>query len=195
MTLVKPKVYHGNIPLRHLNTFPYFPSVSSFRELKRQNWQNSKFARRSPFLYISLPSLHNYNVKMPNFTFYGGSEQTTMTFFFFSWILINSLLEFNPETFANIWRIERDAIRAIKFEAARIHFFTAVCVAVAILFITLIARKFRRKAAQSSAWTVTWERCVRSNLIIIIIIITSKSSHYSCPRSVYCRSIAFLLVV
>ena len=24
------------------------------------------------FLYISLPSLHDYDVKMPNFTFYGG---------------------------------------------------------------------------------------------------------------------------
>ena len=27
------------------------------------------------FLYISLPSLHNYHVKMPNFTFCGGRKQ------------------------------------------------------------------------------------------------------------------------
>ena len=31
--------------------------------------QNNNFARASRFLYISLPSLYDYNVKMPNFTF------------------------------------------------------------------------------------------------------------------------------
>ena len=35
------------------------------------------------FLYISLPSLHDYNVKVPNFTFCRGREQTATTFFFF----------------------------------------------------------------------------------------------------------------
>ena len=29
------------------------------------------------FLYISLPSLHDYDVKMPNFTIYGEHEQVT----------------------------------------------------------------------------------------------------------------------
>ena len=32
------------------------------------DWQNNNFARASLFLYISLPSLHDYDVKMPNFT-------------------------------------------------------------------------------------------------------------------------------
>ena len=32
------------------------------------------------FLYISLPSLHDYDVKMPNFTFYRGSTQATTKF-------------------------------------------------------------------------------------------------------------------
>ena len=36
------------------------------------------------FLYIPLPSLHDYDVKMHNFTFYGGREQKTTIFFFFS---------------------------------------------------------------------------------------------------------------
>ena len=36
------------------------------------------------FLYISLPSLHDYDVNMPNFTFCGGREDKAMTFFFFS---------------------------------------------------------------------------------------------------------------
>ena len=30
--------------------------------------QNNNFARASRFLYISLPSLHDYDVKLPNFT-------------------------------------------------------------------------------------------------------------------------------
>ena len=34
------------------------------------------------FLYISLPSLHYYDVKMPNCKFYGGRIQATTTFFF-----------------------------------------------------------------------------------------------------------------
>ena len=29
------------------------------------------------FLYISLPPLHDYDVKLPNFTFYRGSTQAT----------------------------------------------------------------------------------------------------------------------
>ena len=35
------------------------------------------------FLYISLPSLHDYDVKIPNFTFCGGREHKTTTFFSF----------------------------------------------------------------------------------------------------------------
>ena len=36
------------------------------------------------FLYISLPSLHDYNVKMPNFMFSGGHEHKVTSFFSFS---------------------------------------------------------------------------------------------------------------
>ena len=32
------------------------------------------------FLYISLKLLHDYGVKMPNFTFYGGRNQVTTKF-------------------------------------------------------------------------------------------------------------------
>jgi len=35
------------------------------------------------FLYISLPSLLDYDVKLPHFTFYGGPEHCTTIFFFF----------------------------------------------------------------------------------------------------------------
>ena len=35
------------------------------------------------FLYISLPSLHVYEVYLPTFAFYGGWELKTMVFLFF----------------------------------------------------------------------------------------------------------------
>ena len=34
------------------------------------------------FLYISFPFLHDYDVKMPNFAFYGGRKQPTTKFYF-----------------------------------------------------------------------------------------------------------------
>ena len=37
-----------------------------------------------PFLYISLPSPHVYDLKMPNSTFYGGCKQATTNFSFSS---------------------------------------------------------------------------------------------------------------
>ena len=54
------------------------------------NEQNNNFARASSFLYIPLPSLRDYNVKLRNFTFCRGREQKTTTFFFFSWTLMQS---------------------------------------------------------------------------------------------------------
>ena len=36
-----------------------------------------------PFFYISLPSLHDYDVQMPNFMFYGGRKQAMTKFSFF----------------------------------------------------------------------------------------------------------------
>ena len=45
------------------------------------DWQNN---------HTSLPSLHDYNVKVPNLTFCRGREHKTTTFFFFSWTFIQS---------------------------------------------------------------------------------------------------------
>ena len=67
------------------------------------------------FLYISLQSLYNYDVKMPNFTFCGGREHTTTTFVFFSWTLIKFFRIQIQKKIANIWRIERVGISAITF--------------------------------------------------------------------------------
>ena len=91
------------------------PCVGNDRELKqrRGRWQREQQKEQSVlinktttlhvhhvFLYISLPSLHDYYVKLPNFTFYGGREQrTTISFFFCE--LRYSLLEFNSLKIAN----------------------------------------------------------------------------------------------
>ena len=63
------------------------------------------------FLYISLPSLHDYNVEVPqaNFMFCGGREHTTTTFFFLSWTLIQSFRIQIQKKFEKIWRIELGA--------------------------------------------------------------------------------------
>ena len=50
--------------------------------------QNNNFARASRFLYISLPSLHDYHVKMPNFTFCEGRKQAMTKFSFSLWTWI-----------------------------------------------------------------------------------------------------------
>ena len=43
------------------------------------------------FLYISFPFLHDYDVKMPNFPFYGGRKQATTKIYFSFWAWICSL--------------------------------------------------------------------------------------------------------
>ena len=45
--------------------------------------ENNNFAREHAFLYISLPPLHDYNVKLPNFTFCRGREQKKNFLFLF----------------------------------------------------------------------------------------------------------------
>ena len=75
--------------------------------------RNNNFARaHHAFLYISLPSLHDYHVKL----FCRRREQKTTTFFFFSWTLMQSFriqLQNNLPTF--------DELSVIKFEAEQIH--------------------------------------------------------------------------
>ena len=44
--------------------------------------QHNNFAHASHFFYISLPFLHEYDVKLPNFTFYGRRKQATTILYF-----------------------------------------------------------------------------------------------------------------
>ena len=53
------------------------------------------------FLYTSLPSLHNYGLELPNFTFWGGREHKTTTLSFFSWTFIKSF-RIQLQKYANI---------------------------------------------------------------------------------------------
>ena len=76
------------------------------------DWQNNNFARASCFFTSTLfylPLLHDYNVKVPKFTFCREREHKTMTFFFFSWTLIQSLriqLHKNLPTFDELNELE-----------------------------------------------------------------------------------------
>ena len=47
---------------------------------KRFNKQNNNFARASHFFVHFFPVLHDFDVKMPNFAFYGGRKQATTNF-------------------------------------------------------------------------------------------------------------------
>ena len=66
-------------------------TVGSFSNDDGDSSENVKKSNRSKtttlhvhhaFLYISPPPLQDYNVKMPNFTFYGGRKQATTNFSF-----------------------------------------------------------------------------------------------------------------
>ena len=49
------------------------------------DWRNNNFARaHHASWYISWPSLHGYNVKVPYFTFCRGREHKTTSFLYFS---------------------------------------------------------------------------------------------------------------
>ena len=61
------------------------------------------------FLYISLPSLHDLDVKMPNFMFYGGRKQATTNFSF------SPKLEWGPQEL-NSREIRRIRINTTKFK-------------------------------------------------------------------------------
>ena len=84
------------------------------------------------FLYISLPSLHDYDVKMPNCKFYGGRKQAT-TNLFFSLNLSSVLKKSTPGKFAYTCHFQQIGINATKIEKTGIHFKTDVFATVAVV--------------------------------------------------------------
>ena len=73
------------------------------------------------FLYISLPSLRDYVVTMPNFTFCGGRVHKTTTFFFFCWTFIQSFRIQIQKKLLTFDGTERDGKSAIKFDTFRLQ--------------------------------------------------------------------------
>ena len=124
----------------HGNYCPIVGRLSNYDGYNNENgkkaigldWQNNNFARASHLFVHFFAFTPRLRRKMPNFTFFAGREHKTTTYFFFSWTSI-ALQNSTPETIANIWRIERDGINAIKFEAARMHFLRDVFAAVAVV--------------------------------------------------------------
>ena len=96
------------------------------------------------FLYISFPFLHDYDVKMPNFAFYGGRKQATTKFYFSFWGWIRSLeiqfLEGSP-TIDKV--IKWVGIIAKKTERMQIRFLSDALVAVASLDLKVLTKKTR----------------------------------------------------
>ena len=71
-------------------------------------------------LYFSLSSLHDFDVKMPNCTFYGGRKQATTNFSFSYLDAVPK--KSTPWKFAYIWHFQRIGINATKIAEARTLF-------------------------------------------------------------------------
>ena len=84
------------------------------------------------FLYISMFSLHDQGVKMPNFTFCRIRKQATTKFSFFFWTWIWFLKSLTPDDLAYNWHSKWFCRIAMKIKRARIHFLSEICAAMAI---------------------------------------------------------------
>ena len=85
------------------------------------------------FFYISLPFLHDYDMKMPNFAFYGGRKQATTKVYFSFWIWMQFTgIQFQDGS-PTFWQSKWVGIIAIKTERTQIHFLSDVLFAVASL--------------------------------------------------------------
>ena len=85
------------------------------------------------FCIFLCPFLHDYDVKIPNFTFYGLRKQATTKLYFFFLTLDMVPSNSNPGGFAYIWQRKWVGIIAIKTERTQIHFLSDVLIAVALL--------------------------------------------------------------
>ena len=108
------------------------------QKCKSLDKQNNNSARAA-HMFVQFPSLHEYYTTWTwtilNYTKRREHKRATNCFSFPE--LRYSPLEFNsdPYDFANIWRIERDEISAIKFKAAWIHLLLQSIVLVAVAFV------------------------------------------------------------
>ena len=84
---VKQKIENTScvmIPLEEENRDLEDPTTRRQRELQKIIGLRSKTTTLNvhhTFFYISMPFLHDYDVKMPNFAFYGERKQATTNFY------------------------------------------------------------------------------------------------------------------
>ena len=97
------------------------------------DWQNNNFARTSRFFvhfYAVVARLQRETAFFPILSRTCTQDNNYLFLYLnFDTVLQNS----TPKKFAHIWKIKRDGISAIKFKAARIHFFGDVFVTVAVV--------------------------------------------------------------
>ena len=79
------------------------------------------------------PSLHDYSLKIPIFTFYGGRKQATKKKLFFFQNLNVVPKKSTPGKFAYIWHFQRIGISATKLEKNSNSFQSDVYAAVAVV--------------------------------------------------------------
>ena len=107
------------------------------QERQKNNWFNKpeKQLRTCITLFWTFffLFLHDHNVKMPNFAFYGGRKQAA-TKFYFSFLSFD-MVPWNSASgrFAYFWQSKWVGIIAIKTEKTQIHLLSDVLVAVATL--------------------------------------------------------------
>ena len=85
-----------------------YPTTRRHRELQqnnRFNKQTNDFARAARFYFcISLPFLHDYDVKMPNSAFYGERKQATTKFLLLFALELGIQLHLGSPTFDKVGR-------------------------------------------------------------------------------------------
>ena len=113
-----------------------FADVTRNFKIQQRGWQrgrqkkNNRFYKQNNNFFVHFcPCLHDYDVKMPNFTFHGVRKQPTtkFCFSFCTWIWSLGI------QLAYILQSKLVGIIAIKTEKTQIHFLSDVLVAVASL--------------------------------------------------------------
>ena len=119
------------------------------------------------FLYISLPSLHDYHVKIPNFTFCEGRKQAMTKF---SFLMNLDMVDRNsaPEEFACIWQSKWVGIITIETDKMWVQSSCDV-------FVVVNCRGILKSLIFRKAWSIqAWIPVVSSSLYFWKIVFTFR---------------------
>ena len=129
-----PKTSHGAILLNR-----ELKQARQRRQWKRQNSNRFRLAKQQLCTHITLFRTFLCRRCMTTtwkclFSVLLRTCNTRQCNFLFLYLNFNTVLQNStPKKIAHIWKIKRDGISALKFKAARIHFFGDVFVAVAVV--------------------------------------------------------------